>query len=75
MMQRLHNQVLCPAVGWCSGYHGYAFRRVHELCVPKHSGNTVDRDEDTSYAMKLLQEEVWIGPKVCTSLFASLFAK
>lgn len=54
-MRCLHDQVLCPAMGWKSNYHAYAFRKnpLQSDCVPV--GDLQDAIKDTC----------WIGPKVC----------
>ncbi|KAJ1485863.1 hypothetical protein T484DRAFT_1791794 [Baffinella frigidus] len=44
-LRELHHQVLCPAMGWSSNYHSYAFRRVPPFARPVDSMSQEERDE------------------------------
>ena len=60
-MQNLYHQVLCPAIGWTSNYHCYAFRRIKgdvDISVSEL------RDE----SIKMMSNECWLGPKKSTAL-------
>ena len=70
-MQNLHYQVLCPAIGWTSNYHCYAFSRINDgldyNCVTseKPRGDTFETMRDS---IEMMSEECWIGPKTSTAL-------
>ena len=49
----LRDQVLCPAFGWKSNYHSYAFRN-----------RTDEFEQEPDDAPQILKDECWIGPKV-----------
>ena len=52
-MRCLHEQVLCPTMGWKPNYHCYAFRRRPSITL-----------EQLGSLEGTLQAIVWIGPKV-----------
>lgn len=64
----LHNQILCPSIGWCDNYHCYAFRRIFA------SGEREDligrSDEERKVAIQKRVDECWIGPKYTSALDA-----
>ena len=51
-MQCPHDQVLCPAMGWKSNYHSYAFRKMPSVKI------------GIADALQVMEDACWIGPKV-----------
>jgi len=70
-MQSLHNQVLCPSVGWINNYHCYAFRRIHggtdTETIRRYKGNSKVQKEIQG-SLKMMSEECWIGPRTTTAI-------
>jgi hypothetical protein len=67
-MQSLHNHVLCPVLGWKSYNHCYAFPRagaLFRLSADVLECEHIQSIEGVERAMRMLEHEVWIGPKKC----------
>lgn len=75
-MDRLHQQVLAPAIGWASRGHAYAFRRIskpprrQEFSDLSESDRTKIVEMRRVAAWKRLKEECWIGPRKSFALDA-----
>lgn len=69
-MDRLHHQVLCPAVGWAANTHAYAIRRVETSLVSPESPGDISFEEyerDFRNVALMRERECWIGPRrFCT---------
>lgn len=71
-MKELHNQILCPTIGWTPNFHAYAIRRRFRDPIANRENAAqkanISVEELDMHLVKIFEEECWVGPQRSTSL-------